>query len=679
MICVMRRMLSSAAKKRVPYATIAIAVVLLALMIAAFGALHERRMVSIEENFVGSGSYPSAANPAAGVQERKTAAYLAVGLAYFFSANTAADVKAAKAGYHVFFAPTKGDLQCDFTNEGVAQSACPALIDTVSCTDRTTNIPATYVDLASQVNSISAAEPADAMDCRVSILDSVYSMSKTSVLAHAYVYVPPGQSADGGAPVMLALPRGSFATRLIMMLRPAFIRCGASRLYYVEYGASGTDGMAYDSWDKTAGANAVLQLVPVTDTSIDQNRTPIAAIVNPRPTDPFSPAPVQVAGAGVTAAAAARKVAIPRSRARTPLVCYYLSYVGPNPAVAPGSMTPVATAYMRASPNTTQEVRDKNGNKILSVSVGNALSPKLTISVAGQAFSMPTLDGSGGLATVTAVLDVVIASVSTPERTSVRRFNLPNGVAVPSYVPAKGATGCESSADLPALLGVYAKSSTNAIPNMADVALRASSLTAATLSVTEVARQDSDRLTSEVPLLPGQSLVSASGAFKAVFQFDSNFVVYNTQTGLPVWGTSTATPKSAPPNGPKPFRLTIGRTDGVLRAFDDTLRVNPSAAPFWVSSSTAAPADQAPYTAHLSDAGTLIVKGALGAAPVWASGMGSYGVASLASCPAASAMYAAVNAAELAQYQGGAAAPWSHYNQIGQLEGLVWPGPPGPC
>ena len=37
---------------------------------------------------------------------------------------------AATSGYYAFFAPTKADLQCDFTNSGSGLQ-CPALIDTL--------------------------------------------------------------------------------------------------------------------------------------------------------------------------------------------------------------------------------------------------------------------------------------------------------------------------------------------------------------------------------------------------------------------------------------------------------------------------------------------------------------------------------------------------------------------
>ena len=657
------------ANKFLPVVAIALAAAMAVVFTAwAFAKLHERHMGSVEEAFT---SALSSSNPASGVQARKTTAYLSVGLGYFFSANSASDVTAATSGYYAFFAPTKADLQCDFTNSGSGLQ-CPALIDTLSCTDRTTNFPANYVDPSSQVNSVAASEPVDLGDCRVSVFDSVYTLSKTSILTQAYVHASPGQPADG-VPVRLALPRAAFSTRLIMLLRPLFVRCGASRLYSVDYGAPGTDGMAYDSWDTTAGANAVLQLRPVMDPSIDTNTTPIASIVNPPPSNPFAPPVPSTNGSSAAAgpAAAARSVTMPRARSKTSLVCYYFNYAGPNAAVTPGASTPVATAYLRALPNAKQDVVDKDGNKVMSVSVGNALSPTLTISAAGQGFSMPALDGLGGVAVVTASMDLVIASCSTPDRTSVRRFNLPGSTTFSTYVPMQGATGCESSPDIAAAIGVYAKSSTNVIPNMADVALRASSLAPAAFSVTHVSRADSDTLTPEEPLLAGQSLVSSSGAFKAVFQLDCNFVVYNTQTGLPVWATSTAATDSS--SAPAAYRITIGKSDGVIRAFNATLKSNPSAPPYWVSSTTAGPADQAPYTVKLTDAGVLIVNGALGASPVWASGQGNYGVASLATCAAASAMYAAVNTSSIAE--SGAPTPWAHYTQIGQLQGLVWPGP----
>ena len=679
-------------------------VLLVALLVLAVGAvvaaawMHERRMgevvneaffdneaasrdVGIERFF--ASTTPGAANPAAAVQARKASAYLGAGLGFFFSANTDVDVAAATENYYVFFPPTASDLTCDFTNiQG--SPPCKALVDEHSCTDRTTNIPANYISDTTLINN-TAGEPVAATDCRVSIFDSVYQMTKTAVRARAFIHVPAGQPTADGRPVLLTLPRSAFSTRLIMMLRPTFVRSGLSRLYYVDYGAAGTDGAAYDSWDASAGVNAVLQLVPVMDPSIDSNTTPIASVVNQADANPFSPPsavrPGTGTGAGTgahptsatTPAAVARGLVIPRTTARVDIVCYYLNYVSANPSVPQGANTPVATAIMRVLPNATTQVVDATGgNVVLSLSCGGAITPTLTIATSngGNVFTMPALDA--GVATVTYSHDVIIASCSTPQRTSVRRFALPQNATL-SYRVAPGATPCGSdSPDVAQIIGRYASTvAANCIPNMADVALRASCLSPSPLSVTEVARLDTDTLTPEVPLAPGQYLVSASGAFKAVFQWDCNFVVYNTKTKMPVWASNTSMNGST-----RPGALTLGRRDGVLRAFAST---QPRQAPYWSSAANAAPADQAPYTAQLTNGGVIVVKGALGAGPVWASTPGNNGVASLATCGAASAMYASVNAAELSQAQYMGWTPWQHYSQVGQLEDLAWPGPRGPC
>ena len=48
-------------------------------------------------------------------------------------------------------------------------------------------------------------------------------------------------------------------------------------------------------------------------------------------------------------------------------------------------------------------------------------------------------------------------------------------------------------------------------------------------------------------------------------------------------------------------------------------------------------------------------------------------------CTAAAAMYGAIHAAEMGQARYAGWTPWQHFTQIGQLLGLAWPGPDGPC
>lgn len=607
--------------KRLDKGTIAVlaaAIVVLGAMAYFLSIAHERRMTKVtsEAFFAGNANpNPSAVHPAQAVQARKAAAYLAVGLAFFFSSNREVGGGSA-ALYRVFFPPTQDDLACDFTVVGSPGGVCAALVDDISCVDRTINIPVNHLDPVG-----GPPEPSDPTDCRINVFDGVYAFSKSTLLARARVVLPQPTGAGGQGAVLLALPRGSFSTRLVMLLRPSFVRSGSSRLYWVDYGAPGTDAASYDSWDATAGRNAVLRLVPVLDRTIDRQQggaspssNSIAAVVNPPARNPFGASSSQTAS---TPEKGARDMIIPGSAPRVSLTFYYLSYVEPNQMVPVGQPTPVATAYMRVMPNAKQVVLDASGAAVLTVQAGGALSEQLSISVAGQTFSMPALQT--GVAAVTATHDAVIACCSSQQRTSVRRFALSRPLQ--PYVPAPSANGAEASPDVLKALGPrYSTASTSAIPCVADVMLRTAALSPSTLAVAEVPRPDSDKLVATSPLMPGQHLLSPSGAFRADYQWDGVLAIYNVQTALPAWAISTT--RSAMQPGARAGRLSIGRDDGVLRAYDSSV---PQTRPYWVSSKSAAPADQAPYSAHLTDQGVLVVQGALGAAPVWASGAGNYG------------------------------------------------------
>ena len=441
-----------------------LAVLLVSLAIAAWvtSSWHERHMAATAEGFLGTleaGKEPfdaSMQSPSAPQQSRKTSAYLNQGLAQFFSSGSQAVVAAAVANYLVYFQPTASDLTCDFT-QGI-KASCLSLIDTIASVDLTTNFPATYLYDLDQLNSTVVA-PAKSVDSNVYVLGSLYAMSKVSIRAHAFVFVSP--KAASNDPVQLALPRGTYATRLLMLLRPLYIRAANSMLYWVDYGAPGTDGMSYDS-DAAGAPNAVLSLVPVTDSSIDQGTMPIQSVINPTTNaSPFSPPRKPPVSAAVA----------PVSRSSfVSLVLYYPRFLSANSQLPPGTPCQVASVAARVSTTTTVNVADSSGNNVLSISRSGALSDSFAIMANGQGpLQVPAI--GAGIVVVTFSYDTVVAACFDTNRTSIRCYR---GLPTLGYTPNPEAP-CSAAAttDLMQVLPPYTCQS---IPNLADIALRSGSL-----------------------------------------------------------------------------------------------------------------------------------------------------------------------------------------------------------
>lgn len=636
-------------------AWVALLIVAMSFAVWVSSVWHERRMSSaISEEF---SSYDAAVErfenkaPAALQHARKTAAYLSLGLSQFFSDGSPSAISAAMTKYLIYFHPTASDLTCDFT-QGITAD-CLSLIDKISTVDTTTNIPADVLIDVDRINS-AVVKPEKSTDSYVYVLGGVYLMSKVTVRAHAYVWVPDGASA--GSPVQLALPRSDFATRLIMLLRPSFVRAGESRLYWVNYGAAGTDGMSYDSYGDGLSPNAVLSLVPVSNTTVDQATILIQNVVNPSQGGSMfsqkAPAPKSAAIAPISTSDIVK------------LVLYYPKYLTADTQRPPGTRSQVASVVARVTPTTKAAVSDASGQTVFSISRANALSDTIAVKTAsGHSIAVPAV--GAGVVAATYSYNMIVAACFDAKLTSIRCSRLSGEL---SYSPAAKQCSGAISSDVAQVLPPYTCQS---ILNMADVAIRvgglSQSLNDRVSGLTAGKRPDSDTLVAGEELKPGGYLISNNRAFKAILQADCNFVVWNMSTGMPVWATNTSLNTA-------PGTCEIGGDTGVITLYD-------SGAPrraYWTSmqpgSKGLVNGTQGEFRLTLTNTGILQVIGRVGP-PVWSTGPGVFGYASMSTCTQASNTYATMYATELSAPSNVGKTPWVHYQQIGKLQGWWWPGP----
>ena len=616
-------------------AIILLAILLVAVMISAWwsSVWHGRRMTEGFSELVRQDAAIAAQKggnregffdtpvitPAALLQKRKTQAYMNTGFGQFFSANTASDITATTNGYMVSFQPTAADQACDVTT---IPSPCLSPIDAISANDSTLAVPAPYSGVPYAIQA-----PSSSTDRNVYILGGTYQLSRTTLNVHAAVVAGTG----GGASASLVMPRSDYATRLLMLMRPLYVRIATraglpqSSLYWINWGAAGTDGPSYDSYVGTP--NAVLLLVQVTDMTIDPTPksgplstigTAVGSYAPPTSGAPPTASIASIVG-GSAAASSAKPSTLPVPTSVTvPLVCYYPKYASPAP-LAPGTPPPLAIASVYASltsltAGASATLQDGGGANVLRVTASGAPNLKLTVTSGSgaAAWTVPVPTGAPAVAIVSLSYDSGVAACVTPTQTSIRTFHLPAPIGY--RAPASGTS---TSTDIAAVLKPYGPTT---IPNLADVALRVKCLSPAPASSSGIEGFFAATFTSPLPagqsLAPGQSLASAGGGFVAVFQQDGDLVVFNVASQQPVWrsGTRSAT---------TPGACTLG-ADGVLRI--TAAGTSQIASPLWASMPGIAPPDQAPFTLVLRDGppgegqpGQLQIVGKYSAGPVWSS------------------------------------------------------------
>lgn len=571
------------------------------------------------------GSAPLAP-PASLQQERKTSVYLNNGLITFIgSENNASGIQSANANYLIFFHPTQSDLQCDFTNISTP-SSCISPLDTLSTNDTAIQVPASIK--SAQPYAISA--PNADLDTRVYVLGSVYNLSRISIDAHCWGAPYRIPSPTGAPRVFLALPRADYATRLIFLLRPTYIRAAssgvaASMLYWIEWDHTGLDGTTYQSqFDAPNGVNnAVLSLVQVAGFDNDGMIDPVVS--------PPLPSFDLVLNGGtslqpIASEGYARQLKI-RSGSTTSLVLYYPKYSMPSPMSLQASgqiqMQQVATVYASVITGSFVSLADGNGNVVISVTVPGGRHSVATVTVpaaGGTTFSVPIPTGSPAYVVACAVHDIVTIAVFTPKGTTVSSMQLVTSL---NYYPGTAGTLTYGGGAQALTVGNYTSTS---VPNFADIALSLGCLPLPPSSPSSgIAVENFENDTVVAPrsslkqgeaLLPGQTVASQSGAYVAIYQLDGQLAVYETKSNVMVWSSGI---------GEMPVtagKCVLGK-DGVLKLFAGGVnRTQASSAPYWSSVMDHPPGpDQAPFALVVADSppGQIQIIGKFSATPVWAS------------------------------------------------------------
>ena len=653
-----------------PVVVVAVIIMLIAAMATVMHAYSMRKAAGkVEETFLREamaveafydGSQATVADPTAGVVSRKLKPYVGAGMSMFFCSGSGADAAAVISQKSMFFQVTAADVTCDFTT--VSNSDCTPLIERLTCTDRTIALPADRTVVTSSELSTTVGEPATSSDCNVFLFDGVYAFSKVALSTFGAAWRPPGQPENG--PCYLVMPRADIVTMIMMLLRPCFVRGVNSQLYYIDYnetaklGGQAPEGMSYTSWDDTS-ATAALRLIPVNNSAIDNGSSGKQALPVQMPPAKTDKPPQTLAD-----------VVPPSGSTRYPLVFFYLKYQGPNTAVG-GMPSGASSLFCRIGAVVNATATDAGGAPLLTAK-RNASATTISLAVNGVASAMtiPAIDS--GVLVATRVANVVIAATFGATRCAVRRWNLP-AAAWLSYksnaFQSTGGSGCPDL-DVARQIGLYSATS---VPCLADIALRTAGLTNAPTSGASdiesvLTTQLGNTLDGTIPMLAGMFLTSTNGRYEAKYQADCNLVVWDTNSGMPVWNSQTRMTVS----GVMPGTLTINPTTGVVM-----MTTSGGITVYWRSSKEAGRADLGGYKLILEDDGVLRVRSSYGNQVAWEGAKGDNGIPFLLSCVDAAVAYAAKHGREASYSK--ASGAWNHFVTFGQTAGYNWPGPPGPC
>ena len=581
-------------------------------------------------------------------QSRKGAIY-AEAFSQFFSSGSAAAIAASVANYLLYFQTTSADVSCDFAKE---TGSCRVGVDTLTCIDRSIKIPTdrrSRLDVAS--DNVSEVE---GNACMVYVLGGQYRFASARLRSRLDVVKDSGGQ---GGPLKLVLPRCQYATRLLFLLRPIFVRLDDSALYRVDWAAAGTDGAAFTTAQRTS--QVVLQLRRIMDPTIDPPALPGV------PSRAFAEDTVRRASMGTSGLAGptgSAQTAVTRGPYHT-IQCYYLSFLKLNPMVVAGSPTSVATAYSPVKASINAAVNNSAGAAVLTLSKSPTGKTVTARTNGGLTLTVPAHDD--GLVVATYSYDLLTLSCVSRSATTVARASNPGGAPL-LYTPAPGAPVTSLC-----------------IPNVADLAIGTRHLIDAGdvgSSVGTAGGQTScggaddvegvvtDTLKAGESMRAGERRMSANSKFVLEYQTDCNLVVY--AAGSATWATNTYMPDVAP------GRCEMGQNDGIVRLYDGDGLL------YWESTKQSPPLVGGPYQLTLTDVGALEVVGTMagGQNKWWSSALGPdpQGFPIMRTCAAASDAYVALHQAELSlpKYRG--LTPWMHYVRVGKYYGWAWPGPECP-
>jgi hypothetical protein len=459
--------LSAKHVKHVALVALVAAVALAIVWIAV--SLHDRRMV---EGFAWSGDGGGGGGAASAGQTRKAARYAAI-FAPFFTNGSSVTAQTVLDRFLMYFEPSPADLVCDYT-DGRTDQACDISVDALSCVDRATNLSAERLGglgrlprMLREAGTRGAAGSAST-SCVVHILGGSYRLLKTSLAVRLAAVAEQGSSGSGSGSgsgaVRLVLPRSDYATRVVMLMRPVLLGVGTSKLYTVDWAASGTDGPSYDSYSPAASSVAVLRLLPVTDAAVDPRGASLPTLPQVMPSRASPPLAAVTRGAlsGAAQQLDPHQVAIVGEPVQ--LQCYYLAYDGPDArpwAQAQGQQTGaqpahVATAYAFLAPVVDVAASDAAGQALVAIRRDANQSVVVTVPGLGGVppVTVPAYDGGVAVATLS-YNSLVVASMSAGF-TSVRRFALDDAKVLQYTAPppqAGRAPGALATYDLFAPVG----------------------------------------------------------------------------------------------------------------------------------------------------------------------------------------------------------------------------------
>lgn len=634
-----------------PAAIVAVVVMLVAALATVMHAYCMRKAVdkTVHEAFFNV----SVTNPSAAIIQRKVGPYAFSGLTQFFSSGTSSVIQPIIDQSILFFQPTESDILCDFTT---TNSSCEPRIDTITCSDSLTPFPASrkVINMAQLSNTL--VEPKTSDDCTVFVHDGLYRFSKVALWVPASAWVPPGQPESG--PCYLVLPRRDIVTKLIMLMRPAFIRTKGSMLYSVAYNTEAdnrkdADWISYDSWDDKKKTVA-LMLWPVTDKRIEN---PDNLVTMPKLLPPPKDSQRKVPS---TLSAVDPRSDLPSQ----PLVLYYLKYTGPNPT---GKNLPsgAATIYQSIDASFDVQASGSDGKPVLKATRLAAKSD-IDIYVPGVAtkMSIPAIDQ--GVLVVTRTGNAVIASAFAPTRVSVRRWTI-NSWLVYSVSDDNKKPGSGASSALVPKVGM---NSVISVPCVADIALRTTGLLETDVTTVDMEsdlnNDFGNTLDGSKPMRPGKFLVSLDKRYTAKYQADCNLVVWDTATNFPVWDSKSRMPSSTAGT------LDLDPETGVL-----TMQTAGGSRYWWSTALKNSRKDLGKYVLVLENDGVLRIRSGYGNIVAWESSPGSYGSMYLATCQDAAFSYQGQHSGESTYRL--AANAWDHYQRFGKTAGYAWPGPDGPC
>jgi hypothetical protein len=376
----------------------------------------------------------------------KSQLYARTALIHYFSDGT--DTSNEFLSDALFFAPSNNDVICRLGSASVT-GACAnerSRIDSVSCRDRTTLMRASS-DCSRDTISTSK-EPIDPRDCDLRIFEGHYHFAKNCItMGNTLVKSN-----------MLHMPANQYTTKIMVLLRPAFITGPLSKLYAVTYdikqNSGGNTMNDFDSDRK--GSNLDVPLTLVTHSTITDPTDGI---------DMLESAKLMIGQRRVVMKGVSNVPMPPKQdeRITLPTTLYYLNFM--KNLDKPPTPYRVMTIYMYTPKSSNGAMPKFNAVPQLTVT----MSPNSVVVQVqgGRIHTLPML--LNGMLVVTYTTNLLILSIFNQTRVVFRRVgNMPNLALTGDQFLT-----LNQMAAPPREMYPYTNS---CIPNLADVAIKAGML-----------------------------------------------------------------------------------------------------------------------------------------------------------------------------------------------------------